>query len=97
MFDDLINVEDIRANIHGSPMHYDQYGKPKDPEFYLSTKEIFDWAISRGGRPLERKSIRTKTGKKNLIALRNYHSWNIKSEGEIKEYYKALSFLSRNY
>ena len=95
--DDLINVEDIRVEIQSAPTIYDQYGKSRDPEFYLSTKEIFDWAISRGGRPLERKSIRTKNGKKNLIALRNFETWNIKSEGEIKEYYKPLSFLSKNY
>ena len=44
-------------------------------------------AISRGGRSLTRKGVRTKTGKKNLIAMKNIEYWNNEGEGSIKEYY----------
>ena len=60
-----------------------------DKEYYISEREIFDWAISRKGQPLPRKSYRTRRGKRNLIAMLNPQKWCNESEGNIKQYYSA--------
>ena len=92
---DLINTTDITNYIT-----YD-HGKPIDKDFYCNDREVFDWAISRGGTALPKKSYRTmafndskkhdgtitSTKKRNLIAMNNYEKCSRANEGEIKNYY----------
>ena len=82
---DLINTEDIKKYIKSDNE------VPVDE--YYNNGVIFDWAISRGGTALPKKSYRCCDGKKrNLIAMRNYQKWSKASEGEIKNYYVIPKF-----
>jgi len=86
---DLINVKDLDQYIKTDVQVWNSsQGRAFDTQFYCSETEVFNWAISRGGRPLTKKSVRTKLGKKNLIAMKNIERWNTEGEGSIKDYYK---------
>ena len=85
---DLINVKDLDRHIKSDPQVWNHStSRPFDSQFYCSETEVFNWAISRGGRALTKKSVRTKLGKKNLIAMKNIERWNNEGEGSIKDYY----------
>ena len=80
---DLINTRDLKVYCK-SDLEISM-----DKEYYISEREIFDWAVSRKGQPLPRKSYRTHKGKRNLIAMLNQQRWCNESEGVIKDYYLA--------
>jgi hypothetical protein len=85
---DLINVKDLDRHIKSDPQVWNHStSRAFDSQFYCSETEVFNWAISRGGRALTKKSVRTKLGKKNLIAMKNIERWNNEGEGSIKDYY----------
>ena len=87
----LISSQDIAKwcrldNLYG--------GKQK---MWIDNKQVFEWAITRGGKPLARKSYRCADGKKrNLITMSNQEQWIHAEEGKVKAAYKPPQMPEMN-